>query len=54
MTEIAAASTVPDKGQPWIGRRRRAVPPSAVEDRLGVVPAAASLEFAGADVDAKT
>jgi hypothetical protein len=50
MLIAAAASAVPDKGQPWLGRRRRTEPPSHAEDRLEVVPAGVSLEIAGADV----
>ena len=50
MLIAAAASAVPDKGQPWLGRRRRTEPPSHAEDRLEVMPAGVSLEIAGADV----
>jgi MFS family permease len=50
MLIAAAASMVPDKGQPWIGRRRRSTPPTHAEDRLQVVPSGVSLEIAGADV----
>jgi hypothetical protein len=41
---------VPDKGQPWIGRRRRPRPSAHAENQLQVVPAGVSLEIAGADV----
>jgi hypothetical protein len=50
MLIAAAASMVPDKGQPWIGRRRRSQPPPVATNRLEVVPAGASLAFVGADV----
>jgi MFS family permease len=50
MLVAAAASMVPAKGQPWIGRRRRSTAPLRTDDRLEVVPAGASLEIAGAGV----
>jgi MFS family permease len=49
MLIAAAASMVPAKGEPWIGRRRRATPPSHAEDRLQVVPSGVGLKIAGAD-----
>ncbi len=50
MLVAAAASMVPDKGQPWIAARRRSTPPSHAEDRRQVTPAGVGLEIAGADV----
>jgi MFS family permease len=50
MLVAAAASMVPDKGQPWVGRRRRPQPSAHAENQLQVVPAGVSLEIAGADV----
>ncbi len=38
MLVAAAASMVPDKGQPWIGRRRRPRPSSHAEHQLQVMP----------------
>ncbi|HWD75625.1 MAG TPA: MFS transporter [Solirubrobacteraceae bacterium] len=45
------ASLVPAKGQPLIGRRRQsAAPAGGGENDLMVIPAGATLEYAGADV----
>jgi hypothetical protein len=46
------ASLVPAHGVPFIARRRKGVAPVApvADDRLEVVPAGGSLEYAGAEV----
>ena len=47
----ALASLVPAKGQPWFGRGRRPVIDEHSGDSLMVLPAAGTLEYAGADVE---
>jgi MFS family permease len=46
----ALASLVPAQGVPFIARRSRERSPIGVDERLEVLPAGASLEYAGADV----
>jgi hypothetical protein len=47
----ALASLVPAKGQPWFGRGTRTGIDEDAADSLMVVPAGATLELAGADVE---
>jgi MFS family permease len=47
----ALASLVPAKGQPWFGRGTRTAVDEDAADSLMVVPAGATLELAGADVE---
>jgi hypothetical protein len=47
----ALASLVPSRGQPWFGHGRRSVPDTHGADALMGLPAGATLEYAGADVE---